>query len=366
MANWLFQYLFAPSVLPSDDTRWLLLRAMLAGCGLLVVALCGGLAAIRWLRNRFIEPIKSASLKLDELHRGKQSTPTMGGLFLISGLCLAVVLLGDATNHYVLLTLAVTLGLAVVGAVDDLVKLRTTAAGLGWRAKLLSQSVIALPAAACLCWMRGDASPWLTIPWVMLVVVGSSNAVNITDGLDGLAAGCLTLAMFATGCAIYALGNPATMELIVVAAAAIGGLLGFLWFNRYPARVFMGNTGSLPLGGLLGMLAASTGQELLLVVSGGVFVAEAVSVLVQIGSFRCFRRRVFRCAPLHHHFEFLGWPERRVVTRFWGAAAICAASAVAIVSYTSQAGQSQSSKSAVTNVASGRIQVHAAKPVLRR
>ncbi|HEY2841184.1 MAG TPA: phospho-N-acetylmuramoyl-pentapeptide-transferase [Pirellulales bacterium] len=366
MVVWLYDFFCAHSVAAGEGSRGLMLRALLAGLGLLLAALAAGTPTINWLRSRFIEPIKSASHKLDELHRAKQSTPTMGGLFLIAGVVIAVLALADAQNRYVLLGLAVTLGLAMLGAIDDLIKLRTTSAGLGWRAKLSGQLAVALPAAICLAKWRSESSLWLAIPWLTLVIVGSSNAVNITDGLDGLAAGCLLLATLATSCAIFAQADPANAELIVVAAATIGGLLGFLWFNRHPARVFMGNVGSLPLGGLLGVLAAATGQELLLIVSGGVFVAEAASVLLQIGAFRWFHKRIFRCAPLHHHFEFLGWTERRVVARFWGAAALCAVCAVAIVSFGSRHRVAQSGDAQVVARSERAIEVHVAKPVLRR
>ena len=366
MAAWLYQYLCAESVIASDDTRGLLIRALIAGAGLCVLALCGGPAAIRWLKRRFQEPIKGGSRELNELHRAKQSTPTMGGLFLIAGVVVAALMLGDVQNRYVLLALAVTLKLTIVGGIDDLVKLRTAASGLGWRAKLLGQLSVAVPAAACLAVWRGESSLWLAIPWLTFVIVGSSNAVNITDGLDGLAAGCLLLAMLATSCAIYAYGDPATAELLILAAAVMGALLGFLWFNRRPARVFMGNVGSLPLGGLLGVLAAATGQELLLIVSGGVFVAEAASVLIQIGAFRTFRKRILRCAPLHHHFEFLGWSEGRVVTRFWGAAAVCAACAVAIVAFGAQQRAAPRDESPLARRSDAAIEVQAAKPVMQR
>jgi phospho-N-acetylmuramoyl-pentapeptide-transferase len=166
--------------------------------------------------------------------------------------------------------------------------------------------------------------------------VASSNAVNLTDGLDGLAGGCLVFATAAMAVAAYAAGHaewahylhvariPGAGEMTVLAGAMIGGVLGFLWFNCHPAQVFLGDTGSLPLGGLLGLVAVVARQELLLLVVGGVFVAEAASVIVQVGSYKWRRRRLFRCAPLHHHFQFKGWPETRIVVRFWIAAALCA------------------------------------------
>ncbi|MEX0585561.1 MAG: phospho-N-acetylmuramoyl-pentapeptide-transferase, partial [Pirellulales bacterium] len=176
----------------------------------------------------------------------------------------------------------------------------------------------------------------LFIPVAVLVIVGSSNAVNLTDGLDGLAGGCVIVAAAALGIVAHASGHaglaeylnltrmPGSHEMLVLVGGLIGALLGFLWFNCHPAQVFMGDTGSLPLGGLLGLLAVVTRQELLLLLVGGVFVAETLSVIVQVGCFRLTGQRVFRCAPLHHHFQFLGWPESKIVVRFWIAAALCA------------------------------------------
>jgi phospho-N-acetylmuramoyl-pentapeptide-transferase len=273
----------------------------------------------------------------------------MGGLFLVAGLVAAVLALGDLGNRYLQTALVVALGLAAVGALDDLTKLRTGANGISPRAKLLGQVAVAaamvyqhhLGAADGLALrLPGiDASLSLGIwfiPLAIIVIVGFSNAVNLTDGLDGLAGGCLVFAAGAMALVAYTAGHaelrqylnlprlPGVGEMTVVGGAIIGGLLGFLWFNCHPAQVFMGDTGSLPLGGLLGLLAVVTRQELLLLLVGGVFVAEAASVILQVGSYKWRRRRVFRCAPLHHHFQFLGWPESRIVVRFWIAAAVCA------------------------------------------
>ena len=174
------------------------------------------------------------------------------------------------------------------------------------------------------------------VPLAIVVMVGSSNAVNLTDGLDGLAGGCLMFAAAAMTLAVYAAGHAQWAaylhiphiagcgELAVLAAAMIGAVVGFLWFNCHPAQVFMGDTGSLPLGGLLGFMAVVARQELLLVLVGGVFVAEAASVILQVGWYKWRRRRIFLCAPLHHHFQFRGWPENKIVVRFWIAAALCA------------------------------------------
>ncbi|MBI2826952.1 MAG: phospho-N-acetylmuramoyl-pentapeptide-transferase [Planctomycetia bacterium] len=302
--------------------------------------------AIRWLRVRFGEPVKSGSAMLDQLHRAKANTPTMGGLVVVAGIAFVALTLADLASRYVLLALLVVVALALVGAVDDLVKLRTTATGLDGRVKLLCQTAVGLAAATCIyywqldapqgtiLWLPGGATVelgWLAIPLATIAIVGSSNAVNLADGLDGLAAGCVALATLAVAAGMIVFCGDEVRELAIVAAAMIGGLGAFLCFNRHPARVFMGNVGSLSLGGLLGLLAAASGLELVLVVAGGVFVAEAASVVLQVGCYRWTKKRVLRCAPLHHHFEFAGWPEGRVVTRFWMAGAACALLSMAVM-----------------------------------
>lgn len=331
------------------------LRASVAAVVGLLLALALGPRLIRWLSCRFREPIKGHSPHLLRLHRDKQATPTMGGLFLVAGLVGGVLLFGDLANGYVQAAVLLILGLALVGAVDDLTKLRGKSHGLSARAKLLGQTAVAL-AAAVVVWQHHAAchdalqmrllpfwpahgALWLGagfVPLAVLVIVGASNAVNLTDGLDGLAGGCLLLATAAMGVVTYLSGHaelaqylnlpriPGAGEMTVVAGAVVGGLLGFLWFNCHPAQVFMGDTGSLPLGGLLGLLAVVARQEMLLVLIGGVFVAEAASVILQVGWYKWRRRRIFLCAPLHHHFQFRGWPETRIVVRFWIAAAVFA------------------------------------------
>ncbi len=318
-----------------------------------LVALALGPRLIVWLRGRFREPIKGDSPHLVELQKPKQATPTMGGLFLVAGLIGGLLLFGDLGNVYVQVAVLVTLGLALVGLIDDLTKLFGTSNGITARSKLLGQLAVAT-LAAILLW-RHHATlpgglelrvPFLPdfslslglgfIPLAVMVIVGWSNAVNLTDGLDGLAGGCLVFATGAMAVVAYVSGHaelasylgvprcPGGGELTVLAGAMLGGLMGFLWFNCHPAQVFMGDTGSLPLGGLLGLLAVATRQELLLVVVGGVFVVEVASVILQVGYFKWRKRRIFRCAPLHHHFQFLGWPETRIVVRFWIAAGLCA------------------------------------------
>jgi phospho-N-acetylmuramoyl-pentapeptide-transferase len=331
-----------------------------AACALLsfLVALLTGPRLIAWLGQRFREPIKGDSARLIELHRHKQATPTMGGLFLIAGLVGGALAMGDLANPCLIAALVLTVGLTALGVADDLTKLFGVSNGLRARSKLLGQIAVAA-AAATLVWRHHAALPgglelhiplwpqaslpldaWF-VPLAVVVIVGSSNAVNLTDGLDGLAGGCLIFATGAMAVLAYVSGHAELAaylgvpriagagEMTVLAGGMIGGLLGFLWFNCHPAQVFMGDTGSLPLGGLLGFMAVVTRQEALLVVIGGVFVAEAASVILQVGYFKWRRRRIFRCAPLHHHFQFQGWPEPRIVVRFWIAAALCALLGVA-------------------------------------
>jgi phospho-N-acetylmuramoyl-pentapeptide-transferase len=334
-------------------------RGSLAAMVSFGLALVLGPWMIAWLAARFREPIKGDSARLCELQQAKRATPTMGGLFLVAGLVAGVLAFGDLTNRYLLAALVLTVGLAAVGAVDDLVKLFGTKNGISARSKLLGQVIVTLAAAVILYGQLADVHGGLLfrvpltnlsfdlglwfIPWAVVVMVGASNAVNLTDGLDGLAGGCLIFATAAMALLAYASGHaelasylqlpriPGAGELAVLAGATIGGVLGFLWFNCHPAQVFMGDTGSLPLGGLLGLVAVATRQELLLVVIGGVFVAEALSVILQVGYYKWRKRRIFRCAPLHHHFQFQGWPETRIVVRFWIASALCALIGLAIV-----------------------------------
>lgn len=327
-------------------------RAALAAGISFAVAVVLGPQWIAWLRRHFREPIKSDSTQIIQLHHDKQYTPTMGGLFIIAGLVASVLAFGDLGNGYVAPAMLVAGGMTVLGMVDDLVKIRSSANGISARHKLAGQVVVA-GAAAVLLYQQQSAvagglllrlplagSPfslglWF-LPLTTLVIVGASNAVNLTDGLDGLAGGCLIAATVTMTGLVYAAGHaewaaylgvpriPYAGEMTVLACGMIGGLLGFLWFNCHPAQVFMGNTGALPLGGLLGVLAVVARQELLLVVVGGVFVSEAASVIVQVGYFKWRRQRLLRCAPLHHHFQFLGWAENKIVVRFWIASALCA------------------------------------------
>jgi phospho-N-acetylmuramoyl-pentapeptide-transferase len=339
-------------------------RAALAAGVSFAVAVLLGPRWIAWLDRRFREPIKSDSPEIVRLHADKQATPTMGGLFIVGALLAAALAFGDLRNHYVLPTLLVVAGMTLVGIVDDLVKLHSSRNGIPARYKLLGQLAVAGLATALLYREQAATSEGLLlhvpvagttlslglwfIPLGIIVIVGASNAVNLTDGLDGLAGGCLIAAAAAMTALVYAAGHagwaaylgvpriPHAGEMTVWAAAMIGGVLGFLWFNCHPAQVFMGNTGALPLGGLLGLLAVIARQELLLVVIAGVFVAEAASVILQVGYYKWRRRRLLLCAPLHHHFQFLGWAENKIVVRFWIAAALCALVGVASLKVTAE------------------------------
>ncbi len=326
-------------------------RASLAAMTSFLLATLLGGRLIAWLKRHFREPIKCDSPHVRQLHQSKAATPTMGGLFLVAGLVAGLALFADLGNRFVQTSLLVAVGLGLLGAMDDLTKLRGTAKGISARTKLAGQIAVATVAAILLYQYQAALPDGLQlripmtslscslglgfIPLAVLVIVGSSNAVNLTDGLDGLAGGCLLFSVSGMAILAYASGHaewaaylnlpriPGSGEMTVLAGGMIGGVLGFLWFNCHPAQVFMGDTGSLPLGGLLGLIAVVARQELLLVLIGGVFVAEAASVAIQVGSYKWRRRRVFLCAPLHHHFQLRGWPESQIVVRFWIASALC-------------------------------------------
>lgn len=362
MLLWLLNHLNLLS--PESLAGWAKItpRAAMAAGSSFTVAVLLGPWWIAWLRRHFREPIKSDSAEIARLHQDKQSTPTMGGLFVVAALVAAILLFGDLRNRYMAPALVVAVGLTAVGIVDDLVKLRTAAKGIGVRSKFVAQLLVAGVAVVLLYQQQATVPGGLSmrlpllgnsfslgfwfLPLAIVVIVGASNAVNLTDGLDGLAGGCLIAVLIAMTGLVYAAGHaewaaylgvpriPHAGEMTVIAAALIGGVLGFLWFNCHPAQVFLGNTGALPLGGLLGFLAVVARQELLLVIIAGVFVVEAASVIVQVGFFKWRRRRLLRCAPLHHHFQFAGWAENKIVVRFWIASALCALLGVASLKLT--------------------------------
>jgi phospho-N-acetylmuramoyl-pentapeptide-transferase len=276
----------------------------------------------------------------------KRGTPTMGGLMILSGVTVSTVLWANPSNPYVWIVLGVTLCFGLVGFYDDYLKVtKQSHGGFAGRLRLIIEGLVALGA----CWAlvslgRPPFATSLTFPFFkelvfnlsgfflifgMFIIVGAGNAVNLTDGLDGLAIGPVMIAAGCFGVFSYVVGNayltdylqlhfvPGTGELAILCGAVIGAGLGFLWFNAPPASIFMGDTGSLALGGLLGSVAVATKHELVLAIVGGLFVLEAVSVIVQVVSFKLTGKRVFRMAPLHHHFEQKGWTEPQIVIRFW-------------------------------------------------
>jgi phospho-N-acetylmuramoyl-pentapeptide-transferase len=284
-------------------------------------------------------------------HSTKAGTPTMGGTIIILALALSTLLLADLSNPYVWLALAGTIGFGAVGFLDDYLKLsRKNSKGLPPRAKLIGQFAIAFIVATILCVflkfstelgipfvknVRPDLGLFY-IPFAMFVIVGASNAVNLTDGLDGLAIGPIMISAGTYAVIAYVTGHlklaeylqipyvAGVGELSVFCAAVVAAGLGFLWYNAYPAQMFMGDVGSLALGAALGIVAVMTKNEILLLIVGGIFVAEALSVICQVASYKLRRKRVFLMAPIHHHYELKGWPEPQIIVRFWIVSFICA------------------------------------------
>ena len=276
-------------------------------------------------------------------HNGKKGTPTMGGLMIILSVMLSTFLLADLTNRYVWLTILVMAAFSVIGFVDDWRKVtQQNSKGMSGRAKLFWQCLAAGIVGMVLWWAGFSTTlsfpffkSWeiplglFFVPFVMLVVVGASNAVNLTDGLDGLAIGPVMTVAFTYAVFSYLAGHvriaeylgidhiPGVGEVSIVLAAIFAAGLGFLWYNTFPAQVFMGDIGALALGGVLGFIAVLVKHEILLVVAGGVFVVEALSVIIQVYSFKMTGRRVFKMAPIHHHFELKGWAEPKIIVRFW-------------------------------------------------
>lgn len=342
----------------SGDSRvFLTARIALASLTSFVLAIGLGPVAIRWLKKRFRERIDSASERLNELQASKSSTPTMGGLFIVLSILIATLLWGNLSNRLVLLALFVVISFATLGAVDDWIKLSTKQNGLKVRQKFAGQFILSLIMAIFLygihhanqeavgiVWpIRNYLIPLglFYICWSVIVCVGTSNAVNLTDGLDGLAGGCLIFSGLTFVGLSYIAGHaviadylnipfvPECGELAVVLGAMVGAMLGFLWFNCYPAQVFMGDTGSLSIGALLALGALASRQEVLLVICGGMFVVEALSVILQVGWFRMTKKRLIACSPLHNHYLFKGQHEMKIVVRFWIGSALLSIMAIA-------------------------------------
>jgi phospho-N-acetylmuramoyl-pentapeptide-transferase len=332
-------------------------RVALAMATAMIVAVAMGSRFIAWMRSR---QGKGQPIREDGpvSHLSKAGTPTMGGLMILAGIAVAVLLWGDLTNPYIWIVSLVTAAFAVLGFVDDYAKVtKQTSAGLSSRQKLVAQTIVAVIAGVLtVLWMtQSPTSPgletsiafpffkavllnigWFYVVFAAFTIVGFSNAVNLTDGLDGLAIVPVMMAAAAFGVIAYLAGNfvfsdylqihhvPGSGELAIFLAAIIGGGTGFLWYNAPPAKIFMGDTGSLALGGALGAVAVTTKHELVLGIVGGLFVLEAASVMIQVAYFKATGKRVFLMAPIHHHFEKMGWPESTVVIRFWIVSAMLA------------------------------------------
>jgi phospho-N-acetylmuramoyl-pentapeptide-transferase len=279
-------------------------------------------------------------------HAAKAGTPTMGGILIIGSVVITVLLWGDLKNMYIWVMLLSIVGFGGIGLLDDYLKvMKKNHKGLRAWYKFCSQLLLALLIGVFLYMNPKDPYSdvlsipffkkwlfdlgWFYIPFSIVVIVSSSNAVNLTDGIDGLATGLVGIAVLANGALVYISGNknlaqylqvlylPGTGELTVFCGALLGAALGFLWYNSYPADVFMGDVGSLGLGGALGTLAVITKHEIVLALVGGIFVIETLSVILQVASFKLTGKRIFKMAPIHHHFELKGWPEPKVIVRFW-------------------------------------------------
>ena len=339
LADWLTQFDAGFNVF-----SYLTLRAILSTLTALLIAILIGPKMIRYLQRMQI----GQTIRDDgpQSHLSKSGTPTMGGLLILAAIVISVLMWADLSNRYVLVTLTVVVSYGIIGFVDDYRKvIRKDSKGLIARWKYFWQSVVAIGVAFYLYSSASlSAETSLLVPFFKEVfpqlgaffiiityfaIVGTSNAVNLTDGLDGLAivptilvAGAFAIFSYVTGNANFAdylniPHIPLTSELVIVCTAIVGAGLGFLWFNTYPAQVFMGDVGSLALGGTLGVLAVLVRQEIVLIIMGGVFVMETVSVILQVGSYKLRGQRIFRMAPIHHHYELKGWPEPRVIVRFW-------------------------------------------------
>ncbi len=336
---WLAQFCHGFSVF-----QYITLRVILSVLTSLAIALLCGPALIRWLRHYQVgQAVRSDG---PQTHLSKAGTPTMGGALILIAITLTTLLWANLHNRYIWIALMVMLGFGAIGWVDDQRKvIYKNSKGLSARAKFFWQSLWGLGCGILLYYTAQTAAEtqllipfvkdwalplgYFFIVFVYLVIVGTSNAVNLTDGLDGLAilptvmvAGALSIFAYVTGHITFAhyLGVPYVAgvgEIAIFCGAIVGAGLGFLWFNTYPAQVFMGDVGALGLGAALGVVAVFVRQELVLIIMGGVFVIETLSVILQVASFKITGKRIFKMAPIHHHFELKGWPEPRVIVRFW-------------------------------------------------
>ena len=360
MLYYLFFYLLRPHFSPLNVFRYITVRTAMASTSALLLSLLMGPWVIERLRDLQVKQyIREEGPKA---HQKKAGTPTMGGVLIVAAIIIPTLLWADLRNAYVLLAMGATLAFGTIGFVDDYNKVvRRRNLGLTPRAKFSLQILTCLLVGVALVSLQtqGAYSTQLSVPFfkrlhpnlvisslfghsfiwplayvpfvlfLVLVIVGSSNAVNLTDGLDGLAIGCVLVSSTALTVLTYLSSNakfadyldlqkiPEAGELVFFCGSLAGASLGFLWYNAHPAELFMGDVGSLALGGAIGIVAVIIKQEILLLSIGGVFVLEALSVIIQVGSFKLTGKRVFRMAPLHHHFELLGWSESKIIVRFW-------------------------------------------------
>ncbi len=326
--------------------RYITFRASMAALTAFALSLIFGPILIRKLKALKVgEKINKAdSLRLDDLQKHKQDTPTMGGILILAAIVISTLLWADISNRCVWIVLFSTIWLGLTGFMDDYLKqVKKKAKGLFASIKFTSQIILGLILGIILIMDVGHNAA-LEIPFlkginfdldglyvlfVILVIAGSSNAVNLTDGLDGLAIGIVVMVGIAFSILCYVSGNinlsnyllipyiKGGGELTIFCSSIVGAGLGFLWFNCYPASIFMGDVGSLALGGAIGTVALLIKKEMLLIIVGGIFVVEALSVILQVASFKLTKKRIFKIAPLHHHFQFLNWPENKIIVRFW-------------------------------------------------
>jgi phospho-N-acetylmuramoyl-pentapeptide-transferase len=360
MLYWLFVFLLRPHFSPLNVFRYITVRTAMASSSALLLSLLLGPWVIERLRELQVKQyIREEGPKA---HQKKAGTPTMGGVLIVASIVIPTLLWADLRNPYVILATGATLAFGAIGFVDDYNKVvRKRNMGLRPRAKFSLQVLTCVVVGIVLLSLQsqGVYSTQLSVPFfkrlhpnlvissllardfvwplayvpfvlfLVLVIVGCSNAVNLTDGLDGLAIGCVLVSAVALTVLTYLSSNakfadyldlqkiPDAGELVIFCGSLAGASLGFLWYNAHPAEMFMGDVGSLALGGAIGTVAVIIKQEILLLSIGGVFVLEALSVIIQVGSFKLTGKRVFRMAPLHHHFELLGWSESKIIVRFW-------------------------------------------------
>ncbi len=352
MLYWLL-YPLRDSVSLFNVFRYITFRAVAASVTAFLISIILGPLVIKWLSQANITNLvkREHAEKIHSFYAGKVAVPTMGGVLIVGSIFISNLIWGNLQNHFMLLALVVLIWFGFIGFVDDWLKLKMkNTRGLPSRVKLLGQLLLGIGIGFVLLrdpnfskllyvpFFKFVMLPLgvLFIPFIIVVLVGTSNALNLTDGLDGLAVGCLAFAAGAFSILTYLAGRAdfaqylgipfvlGSSELSVFCASLVGASVGFLWYNSYPATVMMGDTGSLALGGALGVVAIFIKSELVLLLVGGIFVMEALSVIIQVFSFKVFKRRVFLMSPFHHHLQLMGWPESKVTIRLWIVAFILA------------------------------------------